>query len=141
QLRHRLQQPQARRDAVAADADALDAHRARERDLSVRSGEAEQRLGDLRGLHEQALELGRQLELYEAQVHGAEARRDQARAALRPAEALAAEAARLAARVTEARLARTAAEDAREAARQAADAAEREASEADAALARAERAL
>lgn len=141
QLRHRLSEAAARRDAVAADADALDGLRARERDLSVRVGEAEQRLGDLRGLNEQAMELGRQLDLYEEQVQSAESRREQALAALQAAEELTAEASRLAERTNEATMARYAAERARANAQQAADEAARLAADAEAQLGRAEREL
>jgi DNA repair exonuclease SbcCD ATPase subunit len=87
-LKQRLQEAVARRDAVAADADALDEKRAAERDLVARVADARTRLDEMEKLDRNAREMGSRLELYDAELQTLEGERDRCRERLESARNL-----------------------------------------------------
>lgn len=88
ELSGRLQDARARRDAVAADADALDEKRAAERNLVARVAEAYARLDAVQALDQSARELGARLERHDVELDSAEHQRDRCRERLEGAQAL-----------------------------------------------------
>ncbi len=122
-LRQRLEEAIVRRDGIAADADELDRQRTAERDLTARLATAQARREQLHGRHDEAIELGRRLELADEQVRTAEASLERARLDLDAAQGLAGRLGDLTDQAAEARRAHTEAEARRQTARQAFEAA------------------